>query len=335
MRHPDHRHGTGPRGRTSPARPPQRHRGGASPSSTGPAPSRPGSRPAGTATGRARASGTPTPATVWACGTPPSDPDTRWPAPVVEKIVTSFTAPGGRVVLLTWPIPAPNTQPDHDPAPHPRDKPGREPRAALTTVRGLGRTALVIEIAPETDTRPPASRPYWADLVSGTQRVGTTMFTHGWPAPTPSGLGAIPPDADLVLTNLRPGHPGDRASDQIAGLAARLLRTGGILAVLTCCDWSRGRLIDPTGAVVAAAQNTDLLYLQHIVVLHAPVRDTQFVIEPELADPDERQREWRRAHGPGMPTPHRRIHTDLLVFAQPHDHDSPSPAPVTDQTRPL
>jgi hypothetical protein len=63
--------------------------------------------------------------------------------------------------------------------------------------------------------------------------------------------------------------------------------------------------------VVAAAQNADLLYLQHIVLVHAPVRDGEFMIEPETTI---------RAPRHGQTATHYRIHADLLVFAQPHDH---------------
>jgi len=116
--------------------------------------------------------------------------------------------------------------------------------------------------------------------------------------------------ADLVITSLRPEHSGDRASDRVASAAARLLRTGGVLAVLTHSDWSQGQLVDPTGALVTAAQNADLLYLQHIVVVHAAVRGGEFLIDNPHPRPC------------AQPTTHRRIHTDLLVFAQPHDHQA-------------
>ncbi|MBV9163801.1 MAG: hypothetical protein JO281_20125 [Pseudonocardiales bacterium] len=115
----------------------------------------------------------------------------------------------------------------------------------------------------------------------------------------------------MVITSLHSGHSGDRTSDQVALAAARWLRTGGVLAVLTNSDWPQGQLIDPTGAVVTAAQNADLLYLQHIVLVHAPVHDGEFLIEPETTT---------RAPQHGQTATHRRIHTDLLIFAQPHDH---------------
>jgi hypothetical protein len=141
----------------------------------------------------------------------------------------------------------------------------------------------------------------------------------------------------LVITSLRPEHARHGASDQVTGAAARWLRTGGVLAVLTHCDWSTGELVDPTGPVVAAAQNADLLYLQHIVVVHAPVRDGQLVIDPETPNPDTTEDRRPRATAPGMPAPHRRIHGDLLAFGQPHDHNPPPrvPAAMADQTATL
>jgi hypothetical protein len=337
MRHPDQLRTTGPRGRTDPTHPPQSPRGSAGKppeGSTGLAVSRPGRHHAATAPGQAFASGGPTPATVWVPRVSPSDLDAGWPPPVVENIVTSFTDPGGHVVLLPWLTPVPITQAllDRDPTRHHRDEPDRELQDALTAVRGLDRTTQVIQIEPEPGPHHPAARPYWADLVSDPQRVGDTEpapRTGGWSTPAPDRFGAAAAGADLVLTSLHPEHSGNRASDQVALAAARLLRTGGILAVLTHSDWSGGQLVDPTGPVVAAAQNADLLYLQHIVVVHPPVRDGKFVIEPEAASPDDNPRPRPRTQRHGQPATHRRIHTDLLVFAQPHDHNPPSVTPAS------
>ena len=145
----------------------------------------------------------PIPATVWVCGGSPSDPDVGRPPPAVQKIVTSFTEPGGYVLLLPWPPPAPITSAPLD----------HELQDALSAVRGLGRTAQVIHTEPEPDR--------FGDAAAGT---------------------------DLVITSLSPEPSGDRASDQVASVAARLLRTGGILTVLTHNETSQGQLIDPTGS---------------------------------------------------------------------------------------
>lgn len=283
MRHPDQLRDTSPRTRTDPTRPPRSPRSSTrrpSEGSRGPAASRPGGRYAAAAPGQALASGGPTPATVWLSRGSPSDLDAEWPLPVVVAIVISFTNPDGHVVLLPSPTPIPIT-----PALPECDEPDGELQDALTAVRGLERTAQVIH----TD---PAPR------------------TPGRATPEPNQFGDSAAGTDLVITSLRPEHGGDQASDRIALAAARLLRTGGILTVLTHSDTAQGQLVDPTGAVVAAAQNADLLYLQHIVVVHAPVRDGKFMID----NPHPRPR--------AQPTTHHRIHTDLLVFAQPHDHQA-------------
>jgi hypothetical protein len=131
-------------------------------------------------------------------------------------------------------------------------------------------------------------------------------------------------DTDLIITSLRPEHSGDRSSDHVALLAARLLRTGGILAVLTHSDWTSGELLDPTGPVVASAQNADLLYLQHIIALHTPIHRGHFHLAPAAQAPTR-----HHTPGHGRPAAHHRISSDVLVFAQPHDHQPPPLTPTT------
>jgi hypothetical protein len=274
------------------------------------------------------------------CGATPGD--WSWPASVVAKVVTAFTDPGASVVLMPWPVPEPNTPgaTGGDPARPVADRSERELTDALSVVRGLDRTAQLIRIQLGPGAHHPVSRPYWADLVGDPQPLGDTATTPPpgrCPTAAPSGLDVAAAGADLIITSLRPEHARQGASDQIAAAAARWLRTGGVLAVLTHCDWSTGELVDPTGPVVAAAQNADLLYLQHIVVVHAPVRDGQFVIHSVPPSPDTTEDRWPRATAPGMPTQHRRIHSDLLTFGQPHDHNPPPrpPAAGADQTAAL
>jgi hypothetical protein len=107
---------------------------------------------------------------------------------------------------------------------------------------------------------------------------------------------------------------GETVDGRIGMLAAAALRGGGILAVLTRCRHqiaSHGVLVDLTGVIVAAAQNADLLYLQHIVIATGPLLPPQPhpavspPAPPERADPDQT-------------AGHDIAHIDLLVFAQPH-----------------
>lgn len=206
-------------------------------------------------------------------------------------------------------------------------------RDALGTVESLDRNGRVVRIATEDNFAAAASRPFWSDPIGNRDHASVT-------APSPSGVDGVvlddpetvPASTDLIITSLRPEHGGDHAGDVVALVAARLLRVGGTLAVLTHCDASAGELVDPTGAMVASAQNADLLYLQHIVALHLPVRDGWFATE-SLTDTHGSEIEgWTRAaHRAAvreLPASHRRIHSDVLVFAQPQDYEPLSASPA-------
>jgi hypothetical protein len=273
---------------------------------------------------------------VWTAGPVPIDLDAAWPAPILGKIVTSFSSPGEHVVLLPWPT--------TDARPHlamvgadgvidhaPDAEPDAELADALAVVEELDRAGSVVGLTVDPTVTGPASPPFWADLVGGPSHAPGTVRQPSPPTGDDGVLGAVPVEAnqaDLIITSLRPEHAGDRASDLVALLAARLLRVGGILVVLTHCDWTRGELVDPSGPVVASAQNADLLYLQHIVALHPPVRHGALTGELDGPATDEHARARHRAEVRGLPAPHRRIHSDVLVFAQPHDHEPPLPAPA-------
>lgn len=282
----------------------------------------------GTATTRTRSRGsatTPTPATVWACGPTPIDPKAAWPPPIIATIVGTFSKPGDRVVVLPWPGSAEPPSPtpvgpdgviDRAPGTATED----DPASAAEIIDNLDRRAQVIHFPADSSVTAPPSEPFWAGLVSNPDRTPPAITT-----PPRSDLGdralksvnAESATTDLIITSLRPQDGGDHSGDLVALLAARLLRVGGILAVLTHCDWSRGELIDPTGAVVAAGQNADLLYLQHVVAVHAPVRDGQFAAALDTPAAEDEARSRHRAVVRGLPAPHRRIHSDVLVFAQP------------------
>ena len=287
---------------------------------------------------------TPTPATVWTAGPAPIELDASWPTSIVEKIVGAFSERGGRVTLLPWP----GTQPT--PGDRPRLRPvvsdevldcvpgaalDGEVADALAAVEGVHRTVRVVRVPVDPVATGRGSRPFWADLVGTPHGASKTVAS---PSPSDPSVGALDgteaasPDTDLIITSLRPEDGGDHASDLVALVAARQLRVGGILAVITHCEWMAGELIDPTGAVVASAQNADLLYLQHIIALHAPVRDGRFDVESftglDSATDDEPARAAHRAAVRGLPAPHRRVHSDVLIFAQPHQYEPVSASPA-------
>jgi hypothetical protein len=232
-------------------------------------------------------------------------------------------------VLLPWPS---TTEPTANTAAGVIDHaPGTEPdpdlAATLELIERCDRTGRVERIPANPSLTGPASRPFWADLVGDTDSPlpGASNAERGSAAdPSVDAPDGATGTADLIITSLPPKHSGDHASDLVALLAARLLRVGGILTVLTHSDWTRGRLVDPTGPVVAAAQNADLLYLQHVVALLAPVRNGEFVTDLDDAAAEEQARTQHRAQVRGLPASHQRIHADLLVFANPHDRQPPS-----------
>ncbi|WP_228799012.1 hypothetical protein [Nocardia cyriacigeorgica] len=206
----------------------------------------------------------PVPSTIWAAGPDPIDRAERWPAPIVARAATEFSQPGDRVLLAT-PISA-----------HP------QPRART-------RTSAV------------AAGPYSALEALGRQTAILPIFTE-WD--TPAAGHEPTADADLILASLLPVHPGDSVVDRLAGIAARRLRAGGVLTVLTrSAHASDGTLVDPTGAVVHAAQTCDLLYLSHIVAV--PIHND--TIAPDTTSPPNHHRPAPR---------HQVVHTDLLVFLQ-------------------
>ncbi|MGW4213455.1 hypothetical protein ACWEIJ_36095 [Lentzea sp. NPDC004789] len=250
----------------------------------------------------------------------------------MEKVVSSFTAPGARVVLLATPAPLgaagltgsvpvarPQTDDDHAVA------------TATDAVRALGRETHVIHIDPDAVAARHGSTPFWADLV-------------GDPQPHPDHATEPPLElcdrpeantaatADLVIASLPPERLVDGLRDHVALFAARLLRTGGVLAVLTHSHRGGGRLVDPSGPIVAAAQAADLLSLQHVVAVHAPVRDGDFTLTANPAEIDRAEREQHHATVRGLPAPHRMAHSDVLVFAQPRDHE-PLPLSVAAAVR--
>ena len=85
----------------------------------------------------------------------------------------------------------------------------------------------------------------------------------------------------------------------------RVLASGGILAVITASNTpGDDRPGDLAGHVIAAARGAGLIYAQHVVLVHAAIRDDHLDPDPSPAGPTAQ---------PGGS----RIHSDLLVFTKP------------------
>lgn len=243
----------------------------------------------------------PTPVTIWFTPDPapvpagPASPDgtrgTLWPPAVLTAIVTSFSRPGERVLLASWP--GSSDAKSHTLPRSPMND------SACSPNPGLDEAAAVVARLGRLVAQPPD--------------------TPGGTVSPPNPAGSYAPRLDLVIT-VMPAQPEvdqavDGVADVLARLAARTLRLGGILAVLTQCHWDGGVLTDPTGPMVTAAQNADLLYLQHIVAVHlAPTDPRLHETAPTGIAPAP------FASVASAAPAHRCAHSDVLVFAQPHDH---------------
>lgn len=141
---------------------------------------------------------------------------------------------------------------------------------------------------------------------------------------------------DLVVLELGCPSPED-GYDGIGLLGADLLAPAGVLAVLTHSERRGGRLTDPTGSVVASAQAADLLYLQHIVLLTAPLgatpTDTRPAAEPGAGRSSTGTRHRVEGIASEGESPAGDDVIDLLLFLQPGDpgqSSAPEDLPAVD-----
>ncbi len=109
---------------------------------------------------------------------------------------------------------------------------------------------------------------------------------------------------------VQPQH-GDVSRDGVGELVAacaQVLRSGGLLVTVTGNTHNPDRLIDQAGNTVAAAQAAGLYYLQHVVAVHAAVRDGALAA-PLCASTGE------TSAASGLASRrHLVVHHDLLVF---------------------
>jgi modification methylase len=96
-----------------------------------------------------------------------------------------------------------------------------------------------------------------------------------------------------------------------------VLRPGGILAVVTKNTRRKGRTLDLAGLTVALAEAAGFSYLQHVVALHAAVRDDELVGRPSFWQ----TLQLRRAHERGEPA-HLVVHEDIEVLQAPTDKET-------------
>jgi modification methylase len=100
-------------------------------------------------------------------------------------------------------------------------------------------------------------------------------------------------------------------AEVLAG-CAWLLRPGGLLVTVTKNTRRLGRLNDLAARTVRLAEQAGLGYLQHLIALHAAVRDSELVARPSFWQLTQ----TRRARARGEPC-HLVVHEDVLVFTKP------------------
>jgi DNA modification methylase len=108
------------------------------------------------------------------------------------------------------------------------------------------------------------------------------------------------------------GHTYTAAMAKVYAGCFTLLRPGGILAVVTKNSVRRGRTLDLAGLTVALAEAAGFTYLQHVIALHAAIRDGDLVDRASLW---QRQR-VRNARNRGEPA-HLVSHEDVSILRRP------------------
>ena len=117
------------------------------------------------------------------------------------------------------------------------------------------------------------------------------------------------------------GHArGDRYRTEMAAVYARclaLLRPGGLLVTVTKNSRRQGRLFDLAGTTVSLARSVGFGYRQHVVALHAAIRDGDLVARPSYWQLTQ----VRHARSSGEPI-HLVVHEDVCVFEKPVEKES-------------
>ncbi|GAA1029252.1 MULTISPECIES: hypothetical protein [Amycolatopsis] len=262
------------------------------------------------------------PSTVWPCAQEDLREGTGlladWLLTAVIRIVTGYTSPGERVLLLD---PAPYLAPPRSwsaTALRSQSRPG--PYAGLleagwTVVRlGRGIQTQTAVARPDPVGEPTVGVPVQsesgpglpADGPSAEHAVGPSTDRDREPDSTPTGHG--PDRYDLIITAADPRtldwfHPTDWAD---------LLTPTGTLAVVTHGDRSGGRLADPAGALVRAAHHAGLRFLDRIALLRVPVRDGALAATAPAAHDRSQTTSGRST----TYVRHLQVHEDLFVFTR-------------------
>ena len=256
--------------------------------------------------------------TVWPCAQDGPHECTgllaNWLLSAVIKIVTTYTQPGQRVLLLE---PAPYFAPPESwSAAATRDELRPGPYAGLHeagwTVVRLGRGVQTQTAVAHVDPAGACPGDSPAESESGprmrTDSPTTDQLAVPSAAPDPTATKISSDQYDLVVTATTP-----RTIDWLRPIDwAGLLTPNGTLAVITHGDHRNGRLIDPASCLVRAAHREGLRYLDRIALLRVPVRDGALAVTAPATH--ARSQDSARPHAASIR--HAQVHDDLLVFSR-------------------
>ena len=102
------------------------------------------------------------------------------------------------------------------------------------------------------------------------------------------------------------------AMAEVYAASAASLKPGGFLVVVTKNLRSGGELHDLAGETVALCQQAGLLYWQHVIALHAAIRDSQLVPRPSFWQLSTTRKALARGGRVQLV-----CHEDVLVFRKP------------------
>jgi hypothetical protein len=239
---------------------------------------------------------------------------TGWLARTIVTLVTTYTRPGDRVLLLSPPALAQQPSTPHR----------GTPRGALVSAPYAGLTEAVwtlIRLGRGVDTATAAPAPEYPDTpVDSLGRSGVESESGPRPNPRPqtdcheSGHLAAravqgPDDRfDLIITAVHPHN-----TDWLAHTDwAAILTATGTVATVTHSVRRHGRLLDPIATVADTFRNRGLRWMDHIAVLtqHLPTPAQTTGNSP----PNTASIAARPAASNAEPLPLRVAHHDLLLF---------------------
>ncbi|RSN44968.1 hypothetical protein DMC64_19020 [Amycolatopsis sp. WAC 04197] len=262
----------------------------------------------------------PRPTTFWAFADAEQLPGTAqlagWLGRTVVTLVTTYTSPGDRVLLLT--PPAPNQVPPratgrvHDSVHY------GGLAEAVWTVSRLGRsvdTAAAVPVRDQCSDRTD-SRPVTRNE-SVTRPRPSRLGLRSVAEPSPDSTRCARADGDrsrgtfdLIITAVDPG-----TTDWIGHTDWNTQITPeGIVALITHSERRAGRLVEPIAELAATLGNYQLRCLDHIAVQSAHASDFS------VAHQDAHTREGRVTKPSASldrPVHFRQVHHDLVLFARP------------------